>query len=152
MSTYAQISSTRRPTDHDGKTWKHPGEYERAQAWLKLKRTKRDLETESEVHGHPHPPSVIFVDRAEMYVDIPTIPAPARMVAPKPGTGEAYIRDVNGTPTPKRSINFTPSVDGRGGDMRYVSSHHDGPIGKPCVHQRPNMGEDARVGAQLVSA
>jgi hypothetical protein len=34
MSTYAQQLSTRRPTDHDNKTWKHPGEFGRVQAWL----------------------------------------------------------------------------------------------------------------------
>jgi hypothetical protein len=108
MSTYAQQSSTRRPTDHDDKTWKHPGEFGRVQAWLK--RTMRDLEMEREVHGHP--PSVIFADRAEVYIDIPAIPAPAGMPAPTPNTGEAYIRrQSDGTPELKRSINFTPSVE-----------------------------------------
>jgi hypothetical protein len=37
-----------------------------------LKRKKRDLKMEREVHGHP--PSVIFEDRAEMYIDVPAIP------------------------------------------------------------------------------
>jgi hypothetical protein len=58
----------------------------RVQAWLK--RTMRDLEMEREVHGHP--PSDIFADRAELYIDIPTIPAPAGMPTPTPNTGEAY--------------------------------------------------------------
>jgi hypothetical protein len=51
--SYAQQSSTRRPTDHDDKTWTHPGEFGRVQAWLN--RTMRDLEMEREVHGHPPP-------------------------------------------------------------------------------------------------
>jgi hypothetical protein len=73
-----------------------------------LKRTMRDLEMEREVHGHP--PPVIFVDRAEMHVDIPAIPAPAGMPAPTPNTGGAYVRQSDGTPELKRSIKFTPSV------------------------------------------
>jgi hypothetical protein len=111
MPTYAQQLSTRRPTDHDDKTWKHPGEFGRVQAWLK--RTMRDLEMEREVHEHP--PSVIFADRAELYIDIPAIPAPAGMPAPTPNTGEAYIRRQSdaGTPELKRSIDFTAaSIDG----------------------------------------
>jgi hypothetical protein len=84
MSTYAQQSSTRgqtslRPTTATRyKTWKHPGmpgEYGRVHAWLK--RTIRDLEMEQDIHGHP--PSAVFVDRAEMSIYIPAIPAPAGM-------------------------------------------------------------------------
>jgi hypothetical protein len=98
-------------TDHDDKTWKHPGEFGRAHAWLK--RTKRDLKMERDVHGHP--PSVIFLNRAEMYIDIPAIPAPAGMPAPTPNTGGAYIRQSDGTPELKRLLNFTPSVEENAG-------------------------------------
>ena len=111
MSTYAQQSSTRRPPDHDDKTWKRPGEFGRVQA--RLKRTKRDLKMEREVHGQS--PSVIFLDRAEMHIDIPAIPAPAGMPAPTPNTGEAYIRQSDGTPKLKRSLNFTPSIESDAG-------------------------------------
>ena len=68
---------------------------------------------EREVHGYP--PSVIFTDRAEMYIDIPAIPAPAGMPAPTPNTGEAYIRQSDGTPKLKRSLNFTPSIESDAG-------------------------------------
>ena len=67
-----------------------------------------------DVHGHP-PPPVIFTDRAEMYIDIPAIPAPAGMPAPTPNTGEAYIRQSDGTPKLKRSLNFTPSIESDAG-------------------------------------
>jgi hypothetical protein len=54
----------------------------------------------------------MFADRAEMYVDIPAIPAPPGMPAPTPNTGGAcYVRQRDGTPESKRSINFTPSVE-----------------------------------------
>jgi hypothetical protein len=68
---------------------------------------------EREVHGQS--PSVIFLDRAEMHIDIPAIPAPAGMPAPTPNTGEAYIRQSDGTPKLKRSLNFTPSIESDAG-------------------------------------
>jgi hypothetical protein len=71
----------------------------------------RDLEMERDVHGHGHQPSVVFADRAEMHIDIPAIPAPAGMPAPTPYTGEAHVRQSDGTPSMKRSINFIPPVE-----------------------------------------
>jgi hypothetical protein len=68
---------------------------------------------EREVHGHS--PSVIFGDRAKIYIDIPAIPAPAGMPAPTPNTGEAYIRQSDGTPELKRSLNFTASIEENAG-------------------------------------
>jgi hypothetical protein len=88
MSTYAQRSSTGQPSDYDDKSWKHPGESGRASAWLK--RSKRDIEMQPDVDGHP--PSAIFQQRADMYITIPAIPTPTGMIAPDASTGKAYIR------------------------------------------------------------
>jgi hypothetical protein len=50
-----------------------------------------------------------------MHIDIPAIPAPAGMPAPTPNTGEAYIRQSDGTPELKRSLNFTASIEENAG-------------------------------------
>jgi hypothetical protein len=53
-----------------------------------------------------------------MYIDIPAIPAPAEMPEPTPNTntGEAHIiRQNDGTPELKRSLNFTASVEENAG-------------------------------------
>jgi hypothetical protein len=44
-----------------------------------------------------------------------TIPAPAGIPAPTPNTGEAYIRQSDGTPELKRSLNFTASIEENAG-------------------------------------
>ena len=67
---------------------------------------------EREVQGHP--PPVMFADRAEMYVDM-SPPFRHRLECRRlhtPNTGGAYyVRQRDGTPESKRSINFTPSVE-----------------------------------------
>jgi hypothetical protein len=119
----------RRPTDHNDKTWKHPGEYGRAQAWLK--RTMRDLEMERDVHGHQ--PPVIFANRAEMHIDIiPAIPAPAGMPAPTPNTGEACVRQSGRRNSIDEKVDkFYTLGRRRGGGSAY----HDGATHEPGVYR-----------------
>jgi hypothetical protein len=124
MSTCAQRSSTGQPRDYDDKSWKHPGEFGRVSAWLK--RSKRDLEIQPNVDGHP--PSAIFQQRADMYITIPAIPTPAGMTAPDASTGEAYLRRTDGAPKLKRSINFTSPSLGGGGVPAPAATWPDLPI------------------------
>ena len=117
MSTYAQRSSTGQPRDYDDKSWKHPGESGRVSAWLR--RSKRDLEMQPNVDGHP--PSAIFQQRAASRnahhhpSDTDTSRHDSlEITAPDASTGEAYIRRADGTPKLKRSINFTSPSLGEG--------------------------------------
>ena len=94
-------------TDRQANSKLHPGEYGRVEAWLN--RTKLDLELARDQYGCN--PAVVFQPRAPMYKMTPAIEAPAGRTAADSGTGEAWIRRTDGTPSKKRAINFTPSVN-----------------------------------------
>jgi hypothetical protein len=90
--------------DKDDSSWKYPGEYGRASAWVK--RTYRDLELEKGVYGHP--PPIVFEKRQEKFIHQEAIDVPHGFEAPP--IGHFYVTEADGTPKTKRHLSFTPAA------------------------------------------
>jgi hypothetical protein len=88
----------------DSSYWKYPGEYGRVSAWVK--RTRRDLELEKDIYGHP--PPVVFEKRQEKFIHQEAIEVPHGFEAPP--IGHFYVTEADGTPKTKRHLSFTPAA------------------------------------------
>ena len=121
--------------DKDDSSWKYPGEYGRVAAWVK--RTRRDLELEKDIYGHP--PSVVFETRQEKFIEQETIEVPHGFSPPP--TGHFYVTDENGTPQTKRHLSFTPAATEQVGGWNGVSltsSVDSGDTDRPDRIEIPN--------------
>jgi hypothetical protein len=80
----------------------HPSEHGRASAWVK--RTKNDLALVKDMYGHL--PFIVFEPPAEKLLMVATTDPPPGYDAP--GSQHSYIIAADGTPSLKRTINFSP--------------------------------------------
>ena len=134
-SNFSNGSAYKAMMDKDDSSWKYPGEYGRVAAWVK--RTRRDLELEKDIYGHP--PSVVFETRQEKFIEQETIEVPHGFSPPP--TGHFYVTDENGTPQTKRHLSFTPAATEQVGGWNGVSltsSVDSGDTDRPDRIEIPN--------------
>jgi hypothetical protein len=86
-SFFSSSNAYKTMMDKGGSSWKYPGEYGRVSAWVK--RTRRNLELEKGIYGHP--PPVVFERRAEKFIHQEAIDVPPGFDAP--AAGHFYVEE-----------------------------------------------------------
>ena len=82
----------------------HPGEFGRVNAWVKT--SKIDLNLERPIYGFQ--PAVVLEERAQMFIDCPTMDTPEGMTTPD--ASSYYTTTTESTPTIRRHISFNPAA------------------------------------------
>jgi len=96
----------------------YPGEFGNVEAWYT--RSKLELSLQRQRFGNN--PADVFQDREPMFNIVDTIEPPIGGDNANPDIGEAWINRPDGTPTIKKTLNFTPSVD------LNIANNHEPPL------------------------